>query len=122
MFKESLQTIVSNTDGSLGALIMGADGLSVEKFFNEEGAAANLDVVAAEFTSLVRSAARSGNDLALGDLREMVVALGRVTFLMRLFNKDYFVVLAVKPEGNLGRGRYELRKAELKLAHEFTSM
>ena len=32
------------------------------------------------------------------------------------------VVLAVKPEGNLGRGRYELRKAELKLAHEFTSM
>jgi predicted regulator of Ras-like GTPase activity (Roadblock/LC7/MglB family) len=122
MFKEALQTIVSNTDGSLGALIMGADGLSVEKFFNEEGAAANLDVAAAEFTSLVRSAARSGNDLALGGLREMVVALEQVTFLMRLFNKDYFVVLAMKPEGNLGRGRYELRKAELLLAHEFASM
>jgi len=122
MFKESLQTIVSNTDGSLGALIMGADGLSVEKFFNEEGAAANLDVAAAEFTSLVRSAARSGKDLALGDLREMVVSLAQVTFLMRLFNKDYFIVLAMKPGGNLGRGRYELRKAELMLAHEFTSM
>ena len=122
MFKEALQTIVHRTDGSLGALIMGADGLSVEKFFNEEGAAANLDVAGAEFTSLVRSAARSGNDLALGDLREMVVALGQVTFLMRLFNKDYFVVLAMKPEGNLGRGRYELRKAELTLAHEFVDM
>jgi predicted regulator of Ras-like GTPase activity (Roadblock/LC7/MglB family) len=122
MFKESLQTIVSNTDGSLGALIMGADGLSVEKFFNDEGAEANLDVAAAEFTSLVRSAARSGNELALGGLREMVVSLEQVTFLMRLFNKDYFVVLAMKPEGNLGRGRYELRKAELMLAHEFTSM
>ncbi len=122
MFKETLRTIVANTEGSLGALIMGADGLSVEKFFSEEGAAANLDVAAAEFTSLVRNAARSGNDLALGDLREMVVALGRVTFLMRLFSKDYFVVLAMKPDGNLGRGRYELRKAELALAHEFTSM
>jgi len=33
MFKEALQTIVEKTDGSLGALIMGADGLSVEKFF-----------------------------------------------------------------------------------------
>ena len=42
MFKESLQTIVSNSDGSLGALIMGADGLSVEKFFNDEGVSANL--------------------------------------------------------------------------------
>ena len=121
MFKEALQTIVEKTDGSLGALIMGADGLSVEKFFNEEGYAANLDVAAAEFTSLVRSAMRSGNDLALGDLRELMVALGNVTFVMRLFNKDYFVVLAMKPEGNLGRARYELRKAELMLAHEFAT-
>ena len=121
MFKEALQTIVEKTDGSLGALIMGADGLSVEKFFNEEGYAANLDVAAAEFTSLVRSAARSGNDLALGDLRELVVSLASVTFIMRLFNKDYFVVLAMKPEGNLGRARYELRKAELMLAHEFAT-
>ena len=47
MFKEALQTIVEKTDGSLGALIMGADGLSVEKFFNEEGYAANLDVAEA---------------------------------------------------------------------------
>ena len=122
MFKEALQTIVNRTDGSLGALIMGADGLSVEKYFNDEGAAANLDVAAAEFTSLVRSSARSGNDLALGELREIVVAFGAVTLLMRLFNKDYFVVLAMKPEGNLGRGRYELRKAELTLAHEFVDM
>jgi predicted regulator of Ras-like GTPase activity (Roadblock/LC7/MglB family) len=122
MFREALQSIVHRTDGSLGALIMGADGLSVEKFFTQEGAAANLDVAAAEFTSLVRNAKRSGNDLALGDLREIVVAFAQVTFLMRLFNKDYFVVLAMKPEGNLGRGRYELRKAELMLAHEFVDM
>jgi predicted regulator of Ras-like GTPase activity (Roadblock/LC7/MglB family) len=122
MFKEALQTIVANTEGSLGALIMGADGLSVEKFFNEEGAAANLDVAAAEFTSLVRSAARSGKDLALGDLHELVVGLGSVTFLTRLFNREYFVVLAMKPEGNLGRARYELRKVELTLAHEFAHM
>ena len=119
MFKEALQAIVEKTDGSLGALIMGADGLSVEKFFSEEGVAENLDVAAAEFTSLVRSARRSGKDLDLGELRELVVALGKVTFLMRLFNQDYFVVLAIKPEGNLGRGRYELRKAELLLASEF---
>ena len=119
MFKKALQQIVEKTDGSLGALIMGADGLSVEKFFTDEGSAANLDVAAAEFTSLVRNAMKSGNDLDLGELHEMVVALGKVTFLMRLFNQDYFVCLALKPDGNLGRGRYELRKAELQLAKEF---
>ena len=119
MFKETLQSIIAKTDGSLGALIMGADGLSVEKFFNQEGAETNLDVAAAEFTSLIRNASKSGQELDLGELRELVVSLGKVTFLMRLFNKDYFVVLAMKPDGNLGRGRYELRKAEMLLAKEF---
>ena len=60
MFKESLQSMVEKTDGSLGALIMGADGLPVEKFFTEAGEDANLDVAAAEFTSLIRSAGKSG--------------------------------------------------------------
>ena len=119
MFKQVLQTIVEKTDDSLGALIMGADGLSVERFFTVEGAAANLDVAAAEFTSLVRNAMRSGHDLDLGELHELVVVLGKVTFLMRLFNRDYFVCLAMKREGNLGRARYELHKAELQLAREF---
>jgi predicted regulator of Ras-like GTPase activity (Roadblock/LC7/MglB family) len=119
MFRESLQTIVEKTDGSLGAVIMGADGLAVEKFFTDEGNESNLDIAAAEFTSLVRSAGRSGKDLDLGDLRELIVALKEVTLVIRLFNRDYFAVLALKPDGNLGRGRYELRKAELILAKEF---
>jgi predicted regulator of Ras-like GTPase activity (Roadblock/LC7/MglB family) len=119
MFKEALQAIVEKTDGSLGALIMGADGLAVEKFFTDAGDEANLDVAAAEFTSLVRSAGRSGHDLDLGELRELVISMGKVTFVMRLFNREYFAVLALTPDGNLGRGRYELRKAELVLAKEF---
>lgn len=120
MFKEVLQSIVEKTDGSLGALIMGVDGLSVEKFFTEEGVASNLDVAAAELTSLIRNAIRSGNDLHLGELRELVVAHESVTFVLRVFGKDYFAVLALAPEGNIGRGRYELRKAELILAKELT--
>lgn len=119
MLKEALQSIVEKTDGSLGALIMGADGLSVEKFFTDAGAEANLDVTAAEFTSLVRKATRSGHDLDLGEVRELVVTLGSVTLVMRLFNRDYFAMLALRADGNLGRGRYELRKAELILAQEF---
>jgi len=38
---------------------------------------------------------------------------------VRLLNRDYFLVLALSPDGNLGRGRFELRKAELQLAEEF---
>ena len=75
MFKEFLEAIIERTDGSIGALIMGTDGIAVEKVLNEAGEEANLDVAAAELTSLVRGAQRAGNELGLGGLRELVVSL-----------------------------------------------
>jgi predicted regulator of Ras-like GTPase activity (Roadblock/LC7/MglB family) len=119
MFKEMLDTVIEHTEGSLGALIMGTDGIAVEKVLGEAGADANLDVAAAEFTSLVRNAQRAGGDTGLGGLRELVISLEGAILIMRLLSKDYFVVLALNSHGNLGRGRFELRKAELKLAKEF---
>jgi len=47
------------------------------------------------------------------------VSLESAVMVMRLLSRDYFVVLALSSQGNLGRARFELRKAELKLAKEF---
>jgi predicted regulator of Ras-like GTPase activity (Roadblock/LC7/MglB family) len=84
-----------------------------------EGSDANMDVAAAEITSLVRSAVRAGMNTGLGAPQEFFVSFEQARILARMFSPEYFVVLAMKPEGNLGRGRYELRKAELRLAREF---
>jgi predicted regulator of Ras-like GTPase activity (Roadblock/LC7/MglB family) len=119
MFKELLESIIERTEGSLGALIMGTDGIAVEKVLGVAGADANLDVAAAEFTSLVRNAQRAGNDTGLGSLRELVISLESAVLVMRVLSRDYFVVLALNSQGILGRARFELRKAELKLAKEF---
>ena len=119
MFKEALGQIIEHTEGALAALIMGVDGIAVEKVLLPEGDDANLDIAAAEVTSLVRNAQRAGGDTGLGSLRELVIGFQDMTILARLFTPDYFVVLALSPEGNLGRGRFELRKAELALAREF---
>jgi predicted regulator of Ras-like GTPase activity (Roadblock/LC7/MglB family) len=119
MFKDMLVTIMERTEGSLGALIMGTDGIAVEKVLAQAGEDANLDVAAAEFTSLVRTAQRAGGDTGLGKLREIVVCLEQACVVMRLLSREYFVVLALKPDGNLGRGRFELRKAELEMAKDF---
>jgi predicted regulator of Ras-like GTPase activity (Roadblock/LC7/MglB family) len=119
VFKEVLETIIERTEGSLGALIMGLDGIAVERSLKQEGQEANLDIAAAEFTSLVKSAQRAGKDTGLGGLRELVISLDDAVLLMRLLSQDYFVVLAISPEGNLGRARFELRKAELKISSEF---
>ncbi len=119
MFKEALVRIVEQTEGATGALIMGMDGIAVERHFLPEGSEANMDVAAAEITSLVRAALRAGSHTGLGQLQEMFVNFEHVRILARMFSPEYFVVLTVRPEGNLGRGRFELRKAELQLAREF---
>ena len=119
MFKELLESIIERTEGSLGALIMGTDGIAVEKVLGVAGVDANLDVAAAEFTSLVRNAQRAGTDTGLGGLRELVISLETAVLVMRVLSRDYFVVLALGSQGNLGRARFELRKAELRLAKEF---
>ena len=119
MFKEPLTTILENTEGSLGVILMGLDGIAVEKALTPAGREANLDVAATEISSLVRSAQRIGRNLGLGETQEMTLSLDNVKLVARLVSAEYFIVLALEPSGNLGRGRYELRKAELSLAREF---
>ena len=119
MFKQALTEIIQRTEGATGALIMGMDGIAVERVFLPEGDDSNMDVAAAEVTSLVRGALRAGTNTGLGALDEMVINYEQVRILARMFSSEYFVVLTLRPDGNLGRGRYELRKAELRLAREF---
>jgi predicted regulator of Ras-like GTPase activity (Roadblock/LC7/MglB family) len=119
MFKESLEIILANTEGSLGVLLMGMDGIAVEKALKAEGREANLDVIAAELSSLVRSAQRIGRNIGIGETQEMAFSFDEVKLLARMVSHEYFIVLALSQSGNVGRGRYELRKAELILAQEF---
>ena len=98
---------------------MGMDGIAVERVFLPEGSDSNMDVAAAEVTSLVRGALRAGSNTGLGSLNELFVSFEQARIMARMFSPEYFIVLAMKPEGNVGRGRYELRKAELRLAREF---
>jgi len=121
MFKEPLQNILEHTDGSIGVLIMGTDGIAVEKVMSPNAVHDRLDeITAAEFTTLVKSAQRTGGEVNLGRLNELVFSCEETNIVIRLLSHEYFLVLALGPEGSLARGRYELRKAELMLASEFT--
>lgn len=119
MFKEVLQTSLERTEGCLGALIMGTDGIVVEKVCQPEAAEANLDIAVAEYVSLLRNTTRANREMGLGDLHEVTLSSESGIFIMRFVSKDYFIALIMSPEGNFGRGRYELRRAELLLEKEF---
>ena len=118
MFREVLHQAMTNTDGCLGVLIMGTDGIPVEKVWQAAPREANLDIAIAEYTSLLRNAKRINDDLGLGKLRELTVSSDTLVFLLRFVSEDYFLAMILSAEGNTGRGRYEMRRAELLLKNE----
>jgi predicted regulator of Ras-like GTPase activity (Roadblock/LC7/MglB family) len=109
--------MVERIDGAEAAIIMGLDGIIVERA--NRAHRADLDVIAAEYTSLLRNSIQTSSDTGLGDLRELLVFTERVTLIVKLLNPDYFVLLALEPDCNLGRARFELRKTQLMLEPEF---
>lgn len=119
MFREVLQEILKRTEGCKGVLVMGFDGIAVEKVWHNEAIDGNYDIAVAEYTSLIRSAAQKNNDTGVGKLNEMTISTDNEVFILRLVSEDYFLALVLSSDGNFGRGRYELRRAELLLENEF---
>ncbi|MEW5975646.1 MAG: roadblock/LC7 domain-containing protein [Acidobacteriota bacterium] len=117
MFGTVLDSIVSKVEGTQAAVVMGMDGIAIEKRILEPSA--NVETLAAEYTSLLRNSASKVNDLALGLLQELVVSTDSRVIATRMITADYFVLIVLGPDGNVGRARFELRKAQHVLAEEF---
>ena len=56
--------------------------------------------------------------LKAGAISEVSINSEKLMVLMRMVTMEYFVVLALKPEGNYGKGRYVLRITAPKLKAE----
>ena len=116
MFAEILESIMKKVEGALGAVIMGMDGISIEK--RSLDAAIGLEMLAAEYTSLLRAASCATPELEAGPLEELIVSTGHQIILVQMVTVEYFILALLSHEGNLGRARFELKKAKYILAKE----
>ncbi len=118
-FLPHLSSVVQSVDGAIACSIMGFDGIAVET--HQVDAENDLELTNAwvEYANVLGQIKTAAQILKTGNVTEVSINNERVTTLMRLVTEDYFLVLALKPEGNLGKGRYVLRvtaprvKAEL---------
>ncbi len=115
MFKEVLQSAIDKTEGAIGALVLGTDGISVENVWRNAPINQNLSTAIAEYTSFLRNVSRTNKELKLGGLKEITLTCESKVFLMRMISENYLIAMILSPNGNFGRGRYELYKAELLL-------
>jgi len=110
LFAETLKKVVDNVDGGIAAVIMGLDGIPVENYVRLQDRV-DVNTVAMEFSFILTQVRKAGDSLAVGSLEEMVVKAQRLILICRMISPQYFIAIAVAPEGNFGKARYLARLA-----------
>jgi predicted regulator of Ras-like GTPase activity (Roadblock/LC7/MglB family) len=118
VFADFLQQMIDHVDGAESAAIMGHDGMIVERAVRKPEK--DLDLIAAEYTSLLNGTMRTAGDTGLGAMSEVLIATEQAVLITKVLGHEYFLLMILAPDGNLGRARFEMRKAQLILEHEFT--
>lgn len=121
-FREHLESVVGSVDGSVTCSLVGFDGIAVESFQPdskaEEAASLELSAALTEYGNLLGQLKSTAQTLKTGAVAEVSVNSEKIITVMRMVNPEYYVVLAMTPDGNYGKGRYALRLAAPKLAKE----
>jgi predicted regulator of Ras-like GTPase activity (Roadblock/LC7/MglB family) len=117
MFQNALREIVDKTEGGVAGLIMDSEGIAVDSY-EREGAEFDITTVGIEFGVVLGSIKRAAESLEAGRTSEVAINTDKIVTLIRPLGDTYFLAVALRPDGNLGKGRYLMRTAAPKLLAE----
>lgn len=115
-FKEALDK-VGRLEGVVGAVVIGEDGIVVER--NSVDDDFDTELASVEYVGSCRDLRRAMESIESGEVEEVTVVTEKNKLLLRTVSPGYFLVLILAADGSLGRGRFELKKASYELAPEF---
>jgi predicted regulator of Ras-like GTPase activity (Roadblock/LC7/MglB family) len=117
MFKEALRDIVDRTEGGIAGLLMDSSGIAIDSY-SREGATFDITTIGVEFGVLLGSIRKAAEMLEAGTANEIAISTDKMITIIRTLGSDYFLALAITPEGNFGKGRYLMRTTAPKLLTE----
>jgi predicted regulator of Ras-like GTPase activity (Roadblock/LC7/MglB family) len=111
-FVPLLQQLLEES-GGLGAILMGRDGLPIQQALAGRVAgeeAERLGSAGVELGRILEEIRKASDAFLGGPVQEAVVGLERYWLVLRPVDEDAFLVLALPPEGNLGKARFLMRR------------
>jgi len=117
-FLSHLESVVSQVDGALACSVMGFDGIAVETHHKAPTADLDLSTIWIEYANILTQVKTAAELLKTGAVTELSINSEKVITLMRMVSPEYFLVLALSPTGNYGKGRYVLRMTAPKVKAE----
>ncbi len=117
-FKTILNDMVNNVDGAIGAGVVGTDGIVIDQISLK--GSFNISDVGAEYATIIKNAQKASESFGLGRTSEILISTEKAMMIMNTVSSAYFVVIALDLDGNLGRGRLEVKKTIPKIEKELT--
>jgi predicted regulator of Ras-like GTPase activity (Roadblock/LC7/MglB family) len=116
MFGQKLEETVKGVAGGRAAILMGFDGIPVDQFAGDSEQ--DIETLGMEFSVLLKEVRKAAELLDAGAAQELTVRTEKLSTILRIVNDEYFVALAIAPDGNLGKARYLLRMIAPEFARE----
>lgn len=113
-FRSILKTIVDESGGGLGCVIMGYDGIAIDEYLPSAGEL-DVQILAVEYASVLKEIKRTVGVLKTGELEEVSIISERCCIIVRGISDDFFTALVLDPDGNFGKGRYLLKREAARL-------
>lgn len=117
MFLETLREITNKLGDVECILLMGTDGLPIEKVIRNQSL--NIELLTAEFTTILRNTTQTATEVEAGLLDEIVMMTDQMILLLKAITPEYFIMMILPQGANLGRARFEMKKAKYALEKEF---
>jgi len=116
-FREHLEQVCRNVDGAVACSLMGVDGIEVDTHVSD-GGDVDLKSLLVEYSGVLRSAREAAEAHEAGGVAEIAIATDKLVAVVRTVSPEYFMVVALTPDGNFGKARYLLRITAPKLMAE----
>ena len=113
-FSEILTDAANNVEGALAVGLVGVDGIGVETV-TTNGHEMDTEATEVELAGLVGNVSRTAQALSAGSIKDMFVEAENHSYLITLLDKEYFLVVTLGPQANLGRARFEVRRVTQRL-------
>jgi predicted regulator of Ras-like GTPase activity (Roadblock/LC7/MglB family) len=109
-FSTLLAELVESVDGSIGAAFIDNYGEAVQSH-SVSGDDEYMQLMGAYQGLTLQTSRAVMRELEAGDIEYYFAAYENASFLVKALEQDYFLMLALGPEANIGQGIYRIRRA-----------